>query len=276
MPVVGVQGGQKLKINTAASTSILPTGVSSVSHTLSDFHWLIHGPMKIGKTTFAMSEPDVLLLTFDPPQISLPILQKHVDKWDTFIKILEALEARAASNNYPYKRVVIDGADICFRRCQEWVEKKLVIPHVSEGKWSSGWDMLDANFAGTVDRFMRLPGGSWWICHSTWKEADSRSGSKIDVLRPLMKPRAEEVIAGRCDGTMAMCYSGPNRIMVIVGDEKTGAGHRLTEHYLTPDKKVIKEIYMGVSPTQAWENFQLAFNNRQTYTTMAERRTEKK
>jgi hypothetical protein len=232
--------------------------------------------MKIGKTTFAMAEKDVLLLSFDPPQISLPILQRHVDKWDSFLKFLDALETKAANGGYPYKRTVIDGADICFRRCQEYVEKKLVIPHVSEGKWSVGWDMLDSNFASAVDRFMRLPGGSWWICHSTWKETDSRTGSKIDVLRPLMKPRAEEVVAGRCDGTMAMDYNGNNRVMVIVGDEKTGAGHRLKEHFLTPDKRPIKEIYMGTNSNQAWENFQTAFNNKQTYTTMVERRAEKK
>jgi hypothetical protein len=199
-------------------------------------------------------EEGTLLLTFDPIQKAQTILQRHVPDWNTFMTYLGLLEAQVKAGKYPYKRVVIDGADIWYRKCQEAVEKKLVVDHVSEEKWGKGWDMLKNWFATAVDRLFALPGGCWIIAHSDWREVESRTkGVKVNKLLPLLN------------------YHGEERILIVEGDERTGAGHRIKGHFLTPKGRKLREIPMGENEEEAYANLLNAFNNKQTFITIKER-----
>jgi hypothetical protein len=82
--------------------------------------------------------------------------------------------------------------------------------------------------------------------------------------------QAEEVLGGRVDLWAAYMYSGRKRILVIKGDERISAGHKIDEQFRTPDGIPVEEIYMGKSPQQAYKNLIAAFNNEQTYTVLDE------
>lgn len=239
---------------------------------LEDAYILIHGEKKIGKTTMAMVEPNTFLLTFDPLQKFLDnVMQRHVPDWKTFMGFLTLLEQAAAKKEYPYKRVVVDGVDIWIRVCQTFLERKLVVEHIGEdGLWGKGYDMLTYEFSRAVDRIMALPGGVWFISHSNWKEIETRGTRKIIKLLPLMKARAEEILVGRVDGWFAYDYWENRRVLVVRGDERTGAGNRMKGHFLTPDGRKVVEVPMGDSEESAYANLQAAFANKQTFITIAE------
>lgn len=261
----------KKPVPAATSTLFLPEEASVPTTDVNEFHFLIHGEKKIGKTTFCTVEGDVLLLTFDPLQKALAIKQAYCPDWATFEGYLKLLEARAKNGNYPYRRVVIDGADIWYRCCQTAVEKKLVVDHVSEEGWGRGWDMLKQQATSAVVRLMNLPGGCWFISHSVWREVETRDGRKIEKLLPLMKGGAEEILVGRVDGWFAYDYSGRDRILVVRGDESTGAGNRCKGRFMTPDGRPVVEIPMGSSEEDGYRNFLSAFNNQQAFATVSER-----
>lgn len=249
----------------------LPTELSEAIHDLSQYHLLIHGEKKIGKTTLTTVEENVFLLSFDPIQKALELFQRHVPTWDHFMAYLEKLEALVAADKYPYRRVVIDGADIWHRRCQDWVCKKLVITHPSDEEWGKAWSLLKETFSNAVDRLLALPGGCWFISHSTWREVETRSGHKVPKLVPLLSGSAEEILVGKVDGWFAYDYMDTERVLVVRGDERTGAGHRIRGHFLTPDGRMVTEIPMGGDEFESWNNLIAAFNNEQAFATLEER-----
>jgi hypothetical protein len=257
----------------ARPTFTLPTKPDEPVHDINAYSFLFHGEKKIGKTTLLMEEPGTLLLTFDPKQKSLGIMQRYCPNWATFEEYLKLLESSRAS--YPYKRVVIDGIDIWYRSCQQKICKDLGISHPSEEGFGKAWDRLKETFATAVDRLLALPGGCWFISHSDWREIKTRDGSKITKLVPLVKAGGEEILVGRVDGWFAYVYDGPERWLIIRGDESTGAGHRIRGHFETPDGRQVVEIPMGNNETEAWANLQAAFDNQQPFATSQEWRTSK-
>ena len=250
----------------------LPTEPSVRSNDINDYHILIHGEKKIGKTTIAAVEPGTFSLTFDPVRKGLEIMQRHMPDWATFAAYLDILEARAKEGKFPYKRLVIDGADIWYRKCQAWAEKKLVVGHISEEKWGRGWDLLKETFTDAVVRIMNLPCGVWFISHSAWREVETRDANvKIEKLVPLMKQGGEEILNGRVDAWFAYDYAGSERVMYIRGNERIGAGCAIKGHFETPKGRQVREIPMGDSEEEAYENLLKAFHNKQTYVSLKER-----
>jgi hypothetical protein len=113
--------------------------------------------------------------------------------------------------------------------------------------------------------------GTRWICHSVWKETkDWQNEKDISKLVPDLPAQADKVLTGLMDFTAAYIYDGQDRVLVIDGDERVIAGHRMESHFRTPKGRRIKEIYMGTSPEEAYENLQSAFHNKQRYVTVAE------
>lgn len=261
----------KKKVGSSLPEVKLPLKASKAVHDLSAYHLLFHGEKKIGKTTLTTTEDDVFLLTFDPLQKSYEIKQRHCPDWKHFMAYLAALEEAAESGDYPYKRVVLDAADIWYRACQDWVEKKLAVPHVSDAEWGKGWDLLKQTFSRAVDRLLALPGGCWFVSHSAWVEIKTRRGEKVSKLQPNLKAAAEEILVGKIDGWFAYDYDGEERVLIIRGDESTGAGCRIRGHFLTPKGRKVREIPMGNSEEEAFENLVKAFKNEQTFTTLEER-----
>lgn len=253
------------------ATLTLPMTPSEVSHDINEYYVLIYGVPKIGKTTLAMSDPNSLLLTFDPLQKSLPIMQRQCPDWMTLMYYLSLLEYEAQQGTYPYSRVVLDGCDFMYRYCQIWCQTELMVDHISEEKWARGWDKLKETFVQVVDRFMNLPGGCWFVAHAEYRDIETRRGEKVRKLMPLMKGAAEDIIVGKVDLWAAYEYNGKERVLIVRGDERTGSGCRINDHFLTPRGRAIVEVPMGNSPQEGWTNLNKAFENKQPFITCEER-----
>ncbi len=249
----------------------LPMEVTPVKGALTDAHILIHGEKKIGKTTLANAYGTSFILEFDPLQNWIQARQRFVPTWLHFMQYLQLLEQHAARGKLPFNRVIIDGADIWYRLCQKWVEKSLQIEHLSDADWGKGWDKIKETFSDACRRLMALGCGTWYICHSQWKEVQSRiPGRKVTKLMPQLKGGGDEILTGLVDAWFAYDYWEQQRILIVQGDERTAAGHRMDGHFLTPGKQPVQEIWMGNSPAEAWNNLQAAFDNQQDYIRLAD------
>lgn len=256
---------------------ILPRKPSQVITDIREASWLIHGEKKIGKTSMLAEEEDSYFMEWDPPQKGLSILQTHMPDWPTFLAYLAEIEKLAQTGKCPYKTIVQDGTDVMYEISFRWKCKQLGIEHPhDEGDYGKSWGEIRWEFTSAIQRLLALPGVSCrFICHSSWQEIKTRDGSKQEKLVPLLKGQAEEVLIGRVDIWSAYCYAGNERVLVVVGDESTGAGHRFDKQFRTPDGRQIKEIPLGNSAKQAYANVLQAWNNKQRSTTLQETQKSK-
>lgn len=245
----------------------LPTEYEEPVDDLNAYSFLLHGEKKIGKTTLANQGGRVLFLQCDPPQKAYRRMEIHCPNWRTFKAALHKLKAAAdRKGKFPYDRVVVDGADTWYNQCLNYACEKLAIDHPEDEAYGKGWNAVRREFQDAVDALLALPCGIWFIAHSSWKEVKLRDRSKAERLLPKLSGQAEEILNGKVDGWFAYDYDEKgNRVLVIQGDEITGAGHRLdeqgSERFRTPEGVAVREIAMGNSPQEAYENFVAAFNN---------------
>lgn len=257
---------------------VLPTGRSKPVDNPWNYAYLMTGEKKIGKTAFSIEGCEELVLQFDKPQLAYAIREIVIKSWSQFKDALRLLEEKAkdGAEAFPYQRIVVDGAGEWYQMCQQATCKKFGVEHPSEEGYARAWHHLRDEFTDAVNRLLRLQRdvgcGMIFISHAEWKEKNTRDGGKIERLVPNLPPRAEEILNGKCDAWFAWDYAGKDRILVVQGDEITGAGHRIDGHFLTPDGRRVREIYMGESPKEALNNFMRAFNNAQEYETVKELR----
>ena len=287
-PVVRT-GGVSAPVKRSDALQItLPTELSVPSTDIRDYSFLIHGDKKIGKTTLLAQEEGTLFLTCDPEQKGKALYQMTIEDravtdskgtlvvtaWAYFVKILAKLEQQtAAKNKCPYRNVVIDGIDLLYDYCFSGTCKELGINHPNEEKdYGQSWKKIKDSFRDVMLRLLKLKGCAIrLICHSQWKDVERRDGSKGERLCPLLGGSPEELIVGLVDACFAYTYVDNKRILIVQGDERVSAGHRIDGQFRTPDGTPIEEIPMGSDPEEAYSNFVRAFNNQQPYTNMQER-----
>ena len=256
----------------------LPEHRSKPSGDLSDYTILVHGRQKIGKTTLFSGER-LFYFEFDPYQGSYRLYQEHMPDWRTFLAYLTELEKRVAAGTFSYSGICVDRVDLMYKACMIWcVENRLggVQPE-DLGGWEKGqaWAMIRDTADRVVRRLFALPGGKRFICHSKTKEVQVGEDEKIEMLSPDLPGQADSLIAGRVDILATYQYNGRKRVLIVLGDERTAAGHRLEGHFQTPDGQRVREIPMGDSSDEAYRNLLRAFNNEQAYVDLDDRRKQK-
>jgi len=253
----------------------LPVNRSEPVDDWQQYAYLITGEKKIGKTKFSIEGCEELVLQFDKPQLAYSIREIIIKSWADFRDVLLQLEAKAEAGEFAYGRIVVDGAGEWYQMCQTATCKKFGVDHPSEEGYARAWHHLRDNFTDAVNRLLRLQRsvgcGLVFIAHAEWKEKNTRGGLKVDRLVPNLPPKCEEILNGKCDAWFTMDYDGKDRIMVLLGDETTGAGHRIDGHFMTPDGRRIEEVHMGSSSEDALRNFSAAFNNTWKWATNKER-----
>jgi hypothetical protein len=239
------------------------------------YAYLIYGEKKIGKTSFAIQGGEEFVLQFDKPQLAYAIRETMIDSWAQLRLVMKALEAKVKEGEFPFQRVVVDGAGEMYQMCHDWACKEHGVAHPKDGEWGSTWALIRTEFTSMVNRLLRLQGsvgcGMIFIAHSEEKEVETRDGRKIDKMVPNLPKRAEEIINGKVDGWFVYDYHDGGRSMILLGDERTGAGHRIDHFFTTVDGRRVREIDMGDSAEEASENFVAAFNNQQAYATLKEK-----
>lgn len=275
-----VRSKRTINVSKKGSTTLsvdLPTKPSELSNNLEDYSILVHGDKKIGKTALFAQEQMPLFLEFDPMQRAKSIYQVTIPTWEHCVAYIKKVESDARRGRLKFKTVVFDGVDVMYQQCFQWVCDQLGIKHPhEENDFGFSWGEVRKEFQMAIKYALSIEDVACrFICHSSWKEIRTRLGGKTDKLVPLLTGQAEECLVGDVDIWAAYTYDDGDRVLVIEGDESTGAGHRVDHRFKTVDGRSVQEIYMGTSAKEAYTNLRRAFNNEQTYATIDEMRKSK-
>ena len=217
----------KAKLKPSRIDIELPTDLEEPSGAFEDFNLLVHGEKKIGKTSLALQGGKVLLLQHDPKQRAYPRMEIPLRSWREFRHTLKLLQKQITKKKYPYDRVVVDGADVWYQNCMEYVCKLLGITHPEDMGWGKAWAAVRGEFSECLRDLLDLPCGVWFLCHSTWKEVTDEDGDKAEKLLPRLGSQAEEILNGMVDGWFCYDYRKRSRVLILEGDQYTGAGQRM-------------------------------------------------
>lgn len=253
----------------------IPESRTKPSDVLDDYHFLIHGEKKIGKTTLS-AQGNTLVVSADPLRKGLEIKQVHVSNHQDLFDVLDQLRKLFSGDPTAFDKVVLDRVDLMYVYCQDEICKREGVSHPSDVGYAKAWHALRDEFTRIVLGYMNLGCGCWFVCHSEWKELKTRTGLTREKLVPNIAGRAEEILNGFVDGWFAYDYNDTDRVLIVIGSDLIGAGHAIDQSFRTSDGRLIEEIYMGTSPKEAYQNFLRAFRNEQTYADMEELRKSKK
>jgi hypothetical protein len=237
----------------------LPDALSVPSDQLQDYSILLYGEKKIGKTTLTSMFPGAYFLMTEPGGRALRVYQTAVPDWETAKAALRALEKDPGR----FRTVVVDTVDMLYQRCFEYVAKVEGWDHPSDEAWGKGWSALRNEFVSYMTRLLALDMGVILTSHSQEREIKRRDGEKYDRIQPTMPGIARDVVEALVDVWMYYTYEGSARVIMLQGDDHIAAGHRLQEHFRTPDGVgYVGVVPMGTSPEVGFQNLMDAFNNR--------------
>jgi hypothetical protein len=226
---------------------------------------LVTGEKKIGKTKLSIEDVEELVFQYDKPNIDYSIREWFPRTWREYRAMARELTRLAEEGKLPYQRVVVDGAGEWFTSCQTAACAHFGVDHPSEEGYARAWHWMRDEFTDAVNELMQLQVtagcGLWFLAHSEWKEKKTRRGVKIDRLVPNLPARAEEILNGKVDGWFTYDWDGDDRVLVLLGNEYVGGGHRMDGHFLTTDGRRISELYLGTSSEESAANLLSAFNN---------------
>lgn len=268
---------KKIINNVFMGAKLLPTKRNKPSSNIWNFAYHITGEKKIGKTSLSFQNCEELVIQLDKPSMDYEVREISCKNWGEFRTILLEME-EIEKRIFPYQRIIIDGIAEWYEMCMTYVCKKAGVDHPTDANdYGKTWGNLRKEFRGIINRLLALQinkdCGLIFISHSVWKEVESVGlcekgmvkSPKIIKLVPELPEAAESILNGKVDGHFVYAYKNNERILILDGNEKIVAGHRLKNHFFTRKGERIKEIYMGNSEKEAYQNFVDAFDNKQKY-----------
>jgi len=234
----------------------LPDEISEPSENLGDYTMLLFGEKKIGKTTLAAMFPDAMFLFFEPGGRGLRVYSSAIGTWDDARAALKALR-----KSKKFQTIVVDTADLAYKLAESWVCKGLGIDDPGDAAYGKGWRAVRKEFESWITGLALCGKGLIVISHASEQEVESAEGDSYNRLSPTMSKQAREIIDGMVDIWAYYGYDGRRRVLIIEGDERVSAGHRLTERFRTKDGERLRSIDMGKSPKEGYANVLAAFNN---------------
>lgn len=248
----------KRVVKSSDSGLSLPTGLSEPTGNMMEYSWLIYGERKIGKTTLLSMFPNHFFLMFEKGAKGLRIRKEYVEDWNQFLGYLTLLE----KNPTYCDTVILDTGGECYEQCLIQTKADLSLEDIRDKAWGGGYVEIRQRFAAAHERLFRLPAGFAVTAHSEVKTIKPKFGAEYDKISIQLSGQAFKYYAGVVDTIAYYHYDDDGRrILTIRGDETVEAGTRCEGHFLYPDGTPIKDIPMGDSKEEAWENLCAAFRN---------------
>lgn len=198
--------------------------------------WL-YGAAYSGKTTFADQSPTPLNLNTDGNVkfVSMPRLPikdeitmngrvKDVKlAWTVFKEAIDDLEKGSG-----FETIVVDLLEDTYQYARLYMYDKLEITHESDDSFRA-WDKVDIEFQSTLKRLLNLDYNIILISHEdTTKDFTKKSGDKISSIRPNIKEKLANKIAGMVDITARVVVEDDGtRYLNFKQDETIFGGGRL-------------------------------------------------
>lgn len=199
--------------------------------------WIYGAPFS-GKTTFADSAPNPLMLNTDgnaeyvtAPYVSIQdeikvngrITQRTL-AWQVFKDYLEELE----KGGNGYETIVIDLVNDVYEMCRLFMYDKLGITHESDDSYRA-WDKVRTEYLSTMRRVLHLPYENIILLshEDSTKDLTKKSGDKITSIKPKMSDKVADSLSGMV-GFVGRAYVDDGKhVLSIKSDEVVYGGGRL-------------------------------------------------
>jgi len=154
--------------------------------------WMIFGPPKIGKSTFASGWPQTIYLVTSKKEISR--IKSPYILVNTHKKLVAAIDYLLDNKkSLGYKIVVFDFVDAMYTNCETHVCQKLKIDHPSEAGYGKGVGMIDKAFGKGINKMIGSGYGCIFISHLQIKEMQTIGGTITKKITSLPE-RARKII----------------------------------------------------------------------------------
>ena len=199
--------------------------------------WIYGAPFS-GKTTFADSAPDPLMLNTDgnavyvtAPFVSIQdeitvngrITQRKM-AWAVLKDYIEELE----KGGNTYKTIVVDLVNDTYEMCRLYMYDKLGITHESDDTFRA-WDKVRTEYLSTMRRVLHLPYENIILLshEDATKDLTKKTGEKITSVKPKMADKVADSLAGMV-GFVGRAYVDDGKhLLSIKSDEVIYGGGRL-------------------------------------------------
>ena len=198
----------------------------------------IYGVPFCGKTTFANSFPDPLMLNtdgnikfVDAPYIRIKDeikvegrMTKRTLAWDVFKDTISELEKKDNS----FKTIVVDLLEDLYEHCRLYMYQQMGITHESDDSFRA-WDKVRGEFLNTLKRLMNLDYENIiLISHEdTSKDITKKGGDKITAIKPNLQDKVANKVAGMVDVVARIVADGDARTFSFKSNEVIFGGGRL-------------------------------------------------
>lgn len=223
--------------------------------------WMYGAPFS-GKTTFANTFPDPLMLNTDgnikyvdapfiPIRDEVTVdgrLTKRTLAWDVFKSVIDELEKKQNS----FKTIIVDLVEDCYEACRLYMYDQMGITHESDDAFRA-WDKVRTEFLSTMRRFVNLDYENIiLISHEdTTKDITKKSGDRLTSIKPNIQDKVANKLAGMVDIVARVIADGDERILSFKTNEVIFGGGRLnTKTTEIPlDYHAFCRVYQEAAPT---------------------------
>lgn len=200
--------------------------------------WLYGAPFS-GKTFFANQFPDPLMLNtdgnikfVDAPYIAIKdtvTVEGRITKrqlaWEVFSDAVTELEKKQND----FKTIVVDLLEDAYDACRVFICDRQGWKHESDDSFRA-WDMVTSEFLHTIRRLVNLDYENIiLISHEDRsKDLTRKSGDKISSIRPNLREKVANKVAGMVDLVARIVADDSERILSFKTSEVIFGGGRLT------------------------------------------------
>lgn len=201
--------------------------------------WLYGSPFS-GKTTFANKFPDPLMLNtdgnikfVDAPFIPIRdkveangrMSPKRTFAWAVFKETIEELEKKEND----FKTLVVDLLEDAYEHCRLYMYDQMGITHESDDSFRA-WDKVLTEYLSTLKKLMNLDYENIiLISHEdTSKDITKKGGDKITAIKPNLREKVANKVAGMVDIVARVIADGDVRTLSFKTNEVIFGGGRLT------------------------------------------------
>ena len=198
----------------------------------------IYGAPFCGKTTFANSFPDPLMLNtdgnikfVDAPYVRIKDevkvegrMTKRTLAWEVFKDTISELEKK----DNTFKTIVVDLLEDLYEHCRVYMYQQMGITHESDDSFRA-WDKVRGEFLNTLKRLMNLDYENIiLISHEdTSKDITKKGGDKITAIKPNLQDKVANKVAGMVDVVARIVADGDVRTFNFKSNEVIFGGGRL-------------------------------------------------
>lgn len=198
----------------------------------------IYGVPFCGKTTFANSFPDPLMLNTDGniKFVDAPYIRirdevkvegrqtKRTLAWDIFKDTISEMEKKENT----FKTIVVDLLEDLYEYCRLYMYQQMGISHESDDSFRA-WDKVRGEFLNTLKRLMNLDYENIiLISHEdTSKDITKKGGDKITAIKPNLQDKVANKVSGMVDVVARIVADGDTRTFSFKSNEVIFGGGRL-------------------------------------------------